>query len=320
MIDIIEQEIASMSEELFDVLLKDRTTKKNICWATDHYISRGPAYYPQEPITKELVTGSNTKLVQPRVAKSQNVQSKRTKEKAEVFTPSWVCNEQNNLVDAAWFGRKDVFNISFEHSWKTTNEKIIFPEEKKWTDYVDSKRLEISCGEAPYLVSRYDTVSGEEIQLQERIGFLDRKLRVVNENTDNEKDWIKWATRAYQSTYGYEYQGDNILIARENLLYTFIENMEYKFGHKPDLSLLKQIARIISWNIWQMDGITLTAPFSERPRVITQMSLFDFIDIDGEEKEQDKEPIPCKIFDWRSNKSLEFKNMIKGGKSHGYRK
>lgn len=314
MIDIIEQEIASMSEGLFDVLLKDRTTKKNICWATDHYISRGSAYYPQEPITKELVTGSNTKLVQPRVAKSHEIQSKRTKEKAEVFTPSWVCNEQNNLVDDAWFGRKDVFNVCTEHSWKATTEKIIFPEGKKWTDYVDSIRLEISCGEAPYLVSRYDTVSGEEIPLQERIGLLDRKLRIVNENTDNKDEWIKWATRAYQSTYGYEYQGDNILIARENLLYTFIENMEYKFGHKPDLSLLKQIARIISWNIWQMDGITLTTPFSERQRVITQMSLFDFIDLDGEEKEQEKEPIPCKIFDWRSNNSLEFKSMIKGGK------
>lgn len=314
MIDIIEQEIASMSEGLFDVLLKDRTTKKNICWATDHYISRGSAYYPQEPITKELVTGSNTKLVQPRVAKSHEIQSKRTKEKAEVFTPSWVCNEQNNLVDDAWFGRKDIFNVGTEHSWKATTEKIIFPEGKKWTDYVDSKRLEISCGEAPYLVSRYDTVSGEEIPLQERIGLLDRKLRIVNENTNNKDEWIKWATRAYQSTYGYEYQGDNILIARENLLYTFIENMEYKFGHKPDLPLLKQIARIISWNIWQMDGITLTTPFSERQRVITQKSLFDFIDFDGEEKEQEKEPIPCKIFDWRSNNSLEFKSMIKGGK------
>lgn len=314
MIGIIEQEIASMSEELFDVLLKDRTTKKNICWATDHYISRGSAYYPQEPITKKLVTGSNTKLVQPRVAKSHEIQSKRTKEKAEVFTPSWVCNEQNNLVDDAWFGRKDVFNVCTEHSWKATTDKIIFPEGKKWTNYVDSKRLEISCGEAPYLVSRYDTVSGEEIPLQERIGLLDRKLRIVNENTDNKDEWIKWATRAYQSTYGYEYQGDNILIARENLLYTFIENMEYKFGHKPDLSLLKQIARIISWNIWQMDGITLTTPFSERQRVMTQMSLFDFIDLDGEEKEQEKEPIPCKIFDWRSNNSLEFKSMIKRGK------
>lgn len=302
MIDIIEDEIASMSEELLDALLKDRTTKKNICWATDHYMSRGSAYYPQEPITKELVTGSNKKLIQPRVAKSHEMQLKRTKEKAEVFTPSWVCNEQNNLVDDAWFGRKGVFNISLEHSWKSTNEKIIFPEGKKWTDYVDSKRLEISCGEAPYLVSRYDTVSGEEIPLQERIGLLDRKLRIVNENTDSEDEWIKWATRAYQSTYGYEYQGDNVLIARENLLYTFIENMEYKFGHKPNLSLLKQIARIISWNIWQMDGMTLTAPFSERPRAVTQMSLFDFIDMDGEGKKQDNEPIPCKIFDWRSKK------------------
>ena len=314
MIDIIEQEIMSMSEELFDVLLKDRTTKKNICWATDHYISHGSSYYPQEPITKELVTGRNMKLVQPRVAKSHAVQSKRTKEKAEVFTPSWVCNEQNNLVDDAWFGRKNIFNICYEHTWKATTEKIVFPEGKQWTDYVDSKRLEISCGEAPYLVSRYDTVSGEEIPLQERIGLLDRKLRIVNENTNNEDEWIKWATRAYQSTYGYEYQGDNILIARENLLYTFIENMEYKFDHKPDISLLKQIARIISWNIWQMDGITMTAPFSERQRVITQMSLFDFIDLNGEKKEQKKEPIPCKIFDWRSNNSLEFKSMIKGGK------
>lgn len=314
MIDILEQEIVSMSAELFDVLLKDRTTKKNICWATDHYTSRGSSYCPQEPITKELVTGCNTKLVQPRVAKSQAVQSKRTKEKAEVFTPSWVCNEQNNLVDEAWFGRKDVFNISVEHSWKATSEKIIFPEGKSWKDYVDSKRLEISCGEAPYLVSRYDTVTGDEIPLKERIGLLDRKLRIVNENTDDEEEWIKWATRAYQSTYGYEYQGDNILIARENLLYTFIENMEYKFVHKPDLALLKQIARIISWNIWQMDGITLTAPFSERPRVNTQMTLFDFLPDEDKESESDKEPIPCKIYDWRSNSSLEFKSMIKGGK------
>ena len=314
MIDIIEQEISEMSEELFDILLKDRTTKKNICWATDHYKSRGSSYYPQEPITSELVTGHNTKLVQPRVAKSQAIQSKRTKDKAEVFTPSWVCNEQNNLVDEAWFGRKDVFNICSEHSWKATTEKIEFPLGKKWTDYVDSKRLEISCGEAPYLVSRYDTVTGEEIPLQERIGLLDRKLRIVNENTDNEGEWVKWTTRAYQSTYGYEYQGDNILIARENLMYTFIENMEYKFGHKPDLSLLKKIARIISWNIWQMDGITLTAPFSERPRVNTQMTLFDFLPDEDKEPQSDKEPIPCKIYDWRSNNSLEFKSMIKGGK------
>ncbi len=313
-IDILEQNIADISFDLLKVLLKDKTTGKYILWATDNYESYGDAYKPTQEIKPELIISNHTKVIQPRVSKSQSEQIKRTKDKAEVFTPSWVCNQQNNLIDDAWFKRTNVFNFANGTSWTANENPIEFPEGKKWTDYVDSKRLEISCGEAPYLVSRYDTVTGDEIPLKERIGLLDRKLRIVNENTDDEEEWIKWATRAYQSTYGYEYQGDNILIARENLLYTFIENMEYKFVHKPDLALLKQIARIISWNIWQMDGITLTAPFSERPRVNTQMTLFDFLSDEDKEPESDKEPIPCKIFDWRSNNSLAFKSMIKGGK------
>ena len=311
MIDILEQEISDISEELFDVLLKDRTTKKNICWATDHYKSRGSSYYPQEPITKNLITGDNAHVVQPRISKTLVEQAKRTKDKAEVFTPSWVCNEQNNLIDEAWFGRKNVFNTSFTKSWAVKKEKISFPASKTWHDYVNAKRLEISCGEAPYLVSRYDAVTGKEIAIEERIGLLDRKLRIVNENTENEEDWIEWVIRAYESTYAYEYQGDNILIARENLLYTFIEYMEYRFWHKPSIVQLKKIARIISWNIWQMDGITMTVPFSEQPRVNVQITLFDFLD--GIEKE-DTEPIPCKIYDWRSNVSIEFRNILKGGK------
>lgn len=308
MIDIIEQEIVNMSEKLFNILLMDRTTKKNICWATDLYISYGEKYYPQEPITKELITGDNTKIIRPRVAKAIEEQSLRTKDKAEVFTPSWVCNEQNNLIDESWFGRKNVFNKSTEKKWITNKEKIVFQENKSWKKYVDDKRLEISCGEAPYIVSRYDSVSGEEIPIEERIGLLDRKLRVINENTFIEDEWFYWVRRAYESTYGYEYQGDNLLIARENLLYTFIENMEYKFGHRPDEKQLQIIARIISWNIWQMDGITMTVPYSERTRVQTQISIFEFMNND---EISEKEPIPCKIYDWRANNSLEFKSMIK---------
>lgn len=307
MIDIIEQEIVNMSEKLFNILLMDRTTKKNICWATDLYISYGEKYYPQEPITKELITGDNTKIIRPRVAKAIEEQSLRTKDKAEVFTPSWVCNEQNNLIDESWFGRKNVFNKSTEKKWITNKEKIVFQENKSWKKYVDDKRLEISCGEAPYIVSRYDSVSGEEIPIEERIGLLDRKLRVINENTFIEDEWFYWVRRAYESTYGYEYQGDNLLIARENLLYTFIENMEYKFGHRPDEKQLQIIARIISWNIWQMDGITMTVPYSERTRAQEQVTIFEIIN--GTEIKE-KEPIPCKIYDWRANNSLEFKSMI----------
>ena len=308
MIDILEQEIADTSEELFQILLKDRTTKKNICWATDHYVSYGAPYFPQEPITKDLVTGINTKIVQPRASKKMEEKVRRTKEKAEVFTPSWICNKQNNLIDDAWFGRKNVFNTTCGETWVSTKEKVEFQNDKTWKNYVDAKRLEISCGEAPYIVSRYDAVTGEEIPISERIGLLDRKIRIVNENTDTEEDWFKWIIRAYESTYGYEYQGDNILIARENLLYTFIENMENRFFYKPDNTQLKRIARIISWNIWQMDGITMTAPYSGHPRAYTQLSILDYAN-----NTIQKEPIPCRIFDWRSKCSLEFRSMVKGG-------
>ena len=308
MIDIIEQELINHSNDLLDILLFDRTTRKNICWATDYYVSYGVEYMPQEPITKELITGSNAHLLKPRVLRSLDEKNLRTKDKAEVFTPSWVCNEQNNLVDEAWFERKNVFNIvdSKNQTWKAKKEKITFPKSKTWKKYVDAKRLEITCGEAPYLVSRYDTVTGEEIPIIERIGLLDRKLRVVNENTETEEEWFKWVTHAYESIYGYEYQGDNLLLARENLLYTFIENMEYKFSKKPNDKQLSTIAKIISWNIWQMDGITMTVPFSERIKNNTQTSLFDFDDNTSK-----KEAIPCKIYDWRANKSLEFKSMVR---------
>ena len=93
-----------------------------------------------------------------------------------------------------------------DNTWTVNEEKIIFDGQQTWKKYVDSRRLEITCGEAPYLVSRYDTTTGELIVPPiNRIGFLDRKLRVVNENTITEEEWLKWAERAIQSYYGYEY-------------------------------------------------------------------------------------------------------------------
>lgn len=309
MIDIIEQDFLKLTDGIFNIILMDRTTRKNICWATDQYISYGKEYYPQEPITKGLITGINTNVIKPRVSRSSDEQTLRTKIKAEVFTPSWVCNEQNNLIDEKWFGRKNVFNITNDKEWITVDKKIEFPKNVSWKKYVDAKRLEISCGEAPYLVSRYDTVTGNKIAVKDRIGLLDRKLRIVNENLDSENEWFIWVKRAYESIYGYEYQGDNLLIARENLLYTFIENMKYKFEKEPTSEQLNIIAKIISWNIWQMDGLSMCVPYSEKPRVHQQLTIFEVLE--GEASSL-TEPIPCKIFDWRSNHSLEFKSMLEG--------
>lgn len=304
----IDVDEGKWSKELLQILLVDRTTTRNIIWGTDDYELLGKEYHSHYPILFELITGENSSVIQPRILKTKESQGNRTKGKAEVFTPSWVCNAQNNLVDNAWFGRDNVFNKEIEKAWETTMEKIQFPDKKDrtWQKYVDEKRLEIACGEAPYLVSRYDTVSGEHLKLKDRIGMLDRKMRVVGENTNNEGDWLKWSERAFQSIYGFEFQGDSLLIARENLLVSYCDYMEDKLNREPTEKELINIAKIISWNLWQMDGLTYTIPYEKAVEPMEQITLFDF-------QEKDKKSL-CRIKDWRARKIYTFQELVnKGG-------
>lgn len=263
-IDIKENMLFKKWPELLELLLCDRTTNKNIFWATDVYERQyGNRYQFKSHITIDLITGHNGYIIKPRIAKSKKQQKIRIKDKAEVFTPSWVCNKQNNLIDNDWFGRENVFNIEHDdNTWSSTKNKIIFPDGKTWLDYVRELRMEVACGEAPYLVSRYDTTTGNYIDVSERIGLLDRKLRIVSENTVSEADWFAVAKWAYKSIYGYEWQGDSLLLAREALLFTFIDFFEEKFTKEPPLDYLKEIAEIITWNVWQMDGVRGVLPCS----------------------------------------------------------
>lgn len=323
--DLPEQELRKHKRTLFEILLQDKTTKKNIIWATDDYAERGEAYSFKKEIRLELISGDRDTLIQPRVEKALEHQANRTRDKAEVFTPSWICNAQNNLVDEQWFGRSDVFNIQQNMKWKAVTEKITFPDDRQhtWRNYVDARRLEIACGEAPYLVSRYDTVTGESIPIPQRIGLLDRKLRVVGENTSTEEEWFTWAKRAFQSVYGFEYQGDSLLLARENLFMTFVEVYHERFGKLPPLRQMKGIANIIAWNLWQMDGTKYVVPGSCQPTRIEIFSLFGI--------EEEIDPCPgCKsgniqahngiysiIKDWRSNQTMTFLSMVRGGSANG---
>ena len=315
--DVIENNTASFNEQVLAVLLIDRSTKKNIVWATDDYIDFGVGYSPESEISIDKISGLHSFIITPRILKEKQKQSNRTRNKAEVFTPSWICNEQNNLVDEQWFGRADVFNIAGDKGWKTVKTKIVFPSKvgKTWQDYIRAKRMEITCGEAPYLVSRYDTVTGKPIKVQKRIGLLDRKLRVINENVDDASDWFLWVKKAYQSIYGYEYQGDNLLLARKNLLLTFVDNMVYKFDRQPTINELKSIAYIISWNIWQMDGLTYTVPYSEIEvqEEYEQLTLFGYEEVQEQEDITpiSKNGIPCVIRDWTNKCNLEYRSMIK---------
>lgn len=287
---------------LLDTLLVDRTTKKNIIWATDSYEKFGKPFAPDKHINPDLVTGKYHLLIQPRAAKSLEEQRHRTKEKAEVFTPLKTVEQMNKALE------------SYQ------------PNKNNWQDYVRELKLEITCGEAPFIVTRYNpTAHGVLIGIPSRVGFLDRKLKVVSRYCDSKEDWLTWAKEAFKASYGYEWQGDNVLIARENLLYTFIDYYEAKFSKKPTIKEQEGIAEIISWNIFQMDGLRYVVPmtcFHEVEAIPGQFRLF------GEQTEElDKiEEYECegcmynnphkhnglyvKVMDWEKNKIVKFVDLI----------
>lgn len=317
--DIDSHKIYTDYPKILDILLYDNTTKKNIIWATDHYANKGFGYLITSEIKPSHLIG-RVKTIRPRIEKSKTEQIKRSKNNAEVFTPSWIVNKQNNLADDAWFGEKNRFNVeNDDNTWTVTN-KVYFCNEKKWQDYVNDIRLEVCCGEAPYLVSRYDTVDGSRIMTKNRVGLLDRKFRVINENVFSDEEWIEYAIKAIKSIYGYEFQGDNLFIARENVFLDFLDYYLERFDRMPEEKTLMEIATIISWNLWQMDGIKLVVPFScqnEKPKPV-QLSFFE------EARESEPEACPgcktnnpknhngkrCYIMDWEKNKKIKFVSLM----------
>lgn len=324
-IGLKENSLSQINPDLLSILLKDKTTGKNIIWATDNYSKYGFFYSADKEIKIELITSCNGGIIKPRIEKSKEEQQRRVRQKAEVFTPSWGCNLQANALDESWFGRKNVFNVEKEKGWETTKKKIFFAEEKgkSWQDYILSNRLEITCGEAPYITSRYDMATGEYIEVPDRIGLLDRKLRVAGENTETHEDWIKWATSAVQSSYGYEWQGDSLLIARENVLFTIAEHYEYKFSSQLSIENLKSFAEIIAWNFWQMDGLKFVIPNSCCAKEVVEENLFERRVISkecegcklgyGKNADFKHNGIYCKIKDWKENKILRFVDLLKKG-------
>lgn len=297
----IREDYLLKKDDLLNILLQDKSTEKNILWATDSYESKGKKFALIAPITSDLVTGKNGKLIQPRAVKSKEEQLLRTREKAEVFTPLSIVKQMNDACDTKRVTKNN------------------------WQEYVGLLKLEITCGEAPYIVSRYDPLSDSQelVPLKKRVGFLDYKLRVVSKYCDSNEEWVKWAKIAFQSSYGYEWQGDSLLIARENLLYTFIDYYQAQFKETPSIELQKEIAEIIVWNIFQMDGLKYVIPMScKNEKVIIKGSsdLFGLVEKDRIEEK------PCKgcekkiakkhngtyvkIMDWVKGETIRFVDFL----------
>ncbi len=298
----MEQQINFMAPEVqvvLPLLLADKSTGRNIIWATDPPQALSDTVTDKSEMTPAQLHQLGFEAIQARAGKQADAQQQRTRRRGEVCTPAWVCNKMINALDADWFGREDVFNTEQPQGWQVREGQVGFPASKGkaplWQQYIDSRRLEITCGEAPFLASRYDAATGQMIPVQQRIGILDRKLRVVSETVKEEKEWLYWAKRAVQATYGYEYQGDNLLLARTNLLLTFAEHLQARWQRSSTTQELKSTANIIAWNLWQMDGLKRSIPGGKLHPDTEQLDLFSMFG----DAEESVPSVSCKVKNWR---------------------
>ena len=230
-LDKIRYEDDSLYSELLKILLLDRSRKINIIWATDAYKGRDW----ESPVCQRSVSA-----IRPRAFKEDAEKQSRVKTHAEVFTPFEVVSQMTETL------------------WEE-------PEGR------DKTYLEIACGEAPFITSRYDTATGNPIPLEKRVGILDRKLQQTEKAAEGDEDWIEKAEAALKSVYGYEFQGDSLFIARVNVLDAFLENFEARFHRLCDRDLLLKEANIVSWNFWQMDGRTQSSPVKGKGSVTNDL-------------------------------------------------
>lgn len=119
-IDIKENNLYRLDSRLLDILLADRTTKKNLIWATDNYSSRGPGYKASDNINVYAIIKRNGSIIKPRVEKSKKEQADRVKSKAEVFT-----DRNTNRTKMSWSGlqfsnfskSKQKYNQKFDEAY-----------------------------------------------------------------------------------------------------------------------------------------------------------------------------------------------------------
>ena len=237
---------------------------RNIVWATQDYEDLG--IHADQQITLDVLN-ANPGLIAQRTTKARDAQAVRTKKRAEIFTPAWLVNFQNDVVDHAWSAGHEPYDDAIPDAsagivrpLRPTLPAFDDVSGKAWENYVDRRVLEVACGEAPYLTSRYDATTGELIALGGRVGFFDRKLAAIPISLGDEAATLNWALRALRATFGFELQGDSLLLARLNLLASFDEATSALLGRSLVADELTEAAHVIARNVWQMDGLTLKSP------------------------------------------------------------
>jgi len=293
--------LASVSDEILSILLKDYTTGKNILWGTDNYTGLGAGFCADDSIDKKDVGGYNSNFIHPVIAKEgeartediisfvkniislvpDNEEEEPIKEIIDgnlVYTSDTIVDENEENAE-----KPEKINFFYQSSSIEKAEKFLPYETAYFAVKPDnpinynliSKQFFVkNCGEGQYFVTRYDNTTGKTISISERGGIVDKKLSSLG-NDLAEDEWQNWAKDAYRSVYGYEFCGTKLLIARANLLLTYEEYYEDVFGLPITEKDLKEVANIIIRNIIQADGKKGVIPYSCGENKAVQLSFFD---------------------------------------------
>ena len=87
---------------------------------------------------------------------------------------------------------------------------------------------------------------------------------------------------------------------------------------------LLELADIVSWNIWQMDGLKFVVPMSCKPKVTKETLLDGTVETHIEEcpgcsKKGNRQHFGtyCKVMDWNTGEPVEFRSIAENGGGHG---
>ena len=211
-----------------------------------------------ETLLQERTAGTrfpiNPDEVMPRYLKAKDEQKSRTDESAEVFTPYELVKKMNDQTQKDFDGSVG--------------------------DFIKKTVLEVTCGEAPVLTTRYDAETGVEIPIEKRTGLLDRKLNCIPAIIGKE-GYVECATESLKASYGYELQYDSLFLARRNMLMTTIEHYEKVWGTTPDYETVMKWATIISYNIFRMEGVSMCLPDTDIPAMVMNWTTGEQERFDG---------------------------------------
>lgn len=214
------------------------------------YVTDGEPLDETAEITPEWLMRHGVEQLRRRCDKSKTEQRARTKRRAEVFTPTSVVAYMVEQAESAKLG-------------VTVEELDTVP----WRDRIQLRSADMCCGEGAFMTTLYDPITGEDIPEPERVGVLDRKLRLVVENAP-----MSMATRylltALRTSYACELVGDNVILARMNVLLAWREAYCRVMGTSPSVAEMTEACEVICGTVMQVDVLTGMIPASDLRAVI----------------------------------------------------